>query len=454
MAHTDLLAADEDRVVAPATRAKVLAVVAIGPVLTGYAAVAAVLALVTAIAARAHFSTGGVLTAAVPGWLAAYQVPVRIDGHELGALPLLPTVLVMVLVWRAAAGAAERLEISTLREAGRVVLTVAGAHAVVGLALALLVSGGPVTVDPLAGLYYPALLAALAAIAGVLPASGVWALVSARVDPLALRGIRAGALAVVALLAVGGAVLVLALVLSFGTVKQLFLGDGAGSAIGMLLLSLGYLPNAVVAATGFAAGPGFSLGSVTVSPLDFAGGPVPALPLLGALPERGQLWWWLLLLLPAAVGVLVGWVLRDADESPRGRLRAVSVAAVVVALAFAVLGGSAGGALGGGPFHPLDLRAAWVSLAVVVWVALPGAIVAWTQGPQPVLEIVEPEVVVEPEEDDESEEAEEAEEAEEPAGVEDAEATEAEPEADGEPADDEASDPEPESGPGAPSKID
>ncbi|SDD16714.1 cell division protein PerM [Actinokineospora iranica] len=362
--------------------AKVLAVVAIGPLLAVYAAVAALLALVTAVAAEAHFSTAGVLAAAMPGWLAAYQVPVGIGGRSLGALPMLPTVLVLLLVWRTAGSAADRLDVVGPREAGRVVAAVVGAHAVVGLGLALLCSGGAIDVDPLAGLYYPALLAGLAASVGVLPRSGAAEWVALRVDRLALRGLWAGLLAVVALLAVGAGVLTLALAASFGTIRDLFDVDDTGSAVGMLLLSAGYLPNAIIAATGFAAGPGFGMGGLSIGPLGFTGGSVPALPLLGALPADHALWWLLLLALPAGVGALVGWVLRAVDDSPRSRLRAVAVASVVVALVFAVLGGSAGGPLGGGPFDPLDLRAAWLSVALAVWVGVPGGIVAWLTGPR------------------------------------------------------------------------
>ncbi|WP_018682750.1 DUF6350 family protein [Actinokineospora enzanensis] len=382
--YTDPLAVLDERVEVPRSlRAKVLSVVAVGPMLTGYAAVAAVLALVTAIAARAHFTTGGVLAASVPGWLAAYQVPVRIEGHELGALPLLPTLLVLVLVWRTAASAADRLDVVTPREAAQIVAAVAGAHGSVGLTLGLLSAGSPVTVDPLAGLWYPALLSGLAAAVGVLPRSGLFLEWADRLDPIALRGARVGGFATVAMIAVGAFVFALALVLSAGTVARLFAAEGPGGGLGMLLLSAGYLPNGVIAAAGFAAGPGFSLGAVVMSPVDFAGGPVPPLPLLGALPGGAAAWWPLLFAFPAAVGTFVGWELREVDESPRKRLHAVAVAAVIVAVAFAVLAGTVGGALAGGPFHPLDLRAAWLSVALVAWIGVPGGLVAWTAGPRP-----------------------------------------------------------------------
>ncbi|WP_424189691.1 DUF6350 family protein [Actinokineospora sp. G85] len=384
--------------------ARVLVVAALVPLLAGYTAVAAVLGVVTATAAGGGFSTSGVLAAAVPGWLAAHQVPLVIDGRELGALPLLPTALVALLVWRTTASAAARLGVGGPRAAGWVVGVVAGAHAGFGLALALLSSSSAAHVDPLAGLYYPALVSGAAAVVGVLPRSGLLDLARERVDPLARSGLRAGLVAVVALLAVGAGLVAVALLGSFGTVRYLFGLEDAGSGLGMLLLSLGYLPNAVVAATGFAAGPGFNMGEVVVGALDFHGGPIPALPLLGVLPEDRATWWLVLCALPALVGVFIGWSLRGVAAAAPTRLRAVAVASVVVAMAFAVLGGAAGGSLGGGPFHPVDLRAAWLSLALVCWVGIPGAVVAWTTGPRAVpaaVTVAEP--APEPDEDEDPE---------------------------------------------------
>jgi hypothetical protein len=410
---------------APVARARVLAVAALGPLLTGYAAVAAVMALVTAIASRSHFSTVGVLIAALPGWLAAHQVPLIVQGHELGVLPLLPTLLLTLLVARTAAGAAERVDAVGLRETGHIVFAVVAAHAAFGLTIALVLEGGPVVTDPLAGFYYPALLSGLAASVGLARRSGALEWCAERVDDLAWAGLRAGALAVAGLVAAGSFVVAFGLAMSYGAANSMFALDGPGSALGMLLLSAGYLPNAVIAGTAFIAGPGFSMGSVSIAPLDFDGGPVPALPLLSALPEQAAAWWLALFLLPAAVGALVGWVLRSVAESPKDRLRSVAVASVVVALSFAVLAGSAGGALGGGPFHPLDMRAALVSFALACWVAVPGGFVAWFAGERPVIE--GPVGLIDPE-DPEDEDPEDSEECEDSVGSEDSADSEEEPE--------------------------
>lgn len=376
---------DERDAVSLGTRVRVLAMITIGPLITGYAAVAAIFALVTAIASRAHFSTTGVLAAAVPGWLAAHQVPVSIEGHELGALPLLPTLVALVLIGRTAAGAALRLELYTPREGAQVVLAIVGGHAAFGVALAFLCADGPVTVDPLAAFYYPLLLASVAAILGVARQCGLLELALDRMDAVALRGLRVGIFAVVGLLAVGALALALGLVTSIPTVRNLFAHNapGFGSGLGMLLLSIGYLPNAVIAGTSFVAGPGFALGEVSVGPLDFRGGPVPGVPLLAALPEEAAMWWPLLFALPIGVGVIVGRLLRDVDDEPMARLRAVAVATGVVALVFVILAGSAGGPLAGGPWDPVNLRAASLSVALVAWIGMTGAGVAWFTGVRP-----------------------------------------------------------------------
>jgi hypothetical protein len=51
-----------------------------------------------------------------------------------------------------------------------------------------------------------------------------------------------------------------------------------------------------------------------------------------------------------------------------------------------ILAGSAGGPLGGGRFDPVDLRAASLSVALVAWVGLVGAGVAWFGGARAALD--------------------------------------------------------------------
>lgn len=363
------------------SRFRILALLAVGPLFTGYVAVATLLAVVTAMASNARFTTYGVLNAAVPAWLAAHQVPIKILGLELGVLPLLPTAGVVWLTARAAGRAAERLDLHRPGQAGPVITVAAVAHATAGVVIVGLTIDAGVTADPLAALGCPALLAAFAAALGVARPCGLVSGITRQADAVAVAGLRAGLVAVVLLLAAGGAVLTFGLATSIPAARDLF-PAGLGNAAGMLLLSIGYLPNATIGAVSFIAGPGFTLGTFTVSPLEFDGGAVSAVPLLAALPERQAIWWPVFFVLPLVVGIITGGLLRYVDDDPVARLRAVAVATGVVAVCFVVLAAAAGGRLGRGAFDPVVMNATAVAIALVLWTAVPGAVVAWFSGPR------------------------------------------------------------------------
>ncbi|MEU4742744.1 DUF6350 family protein [Actinosynnema sp. NPDC023658] len=389
-----------------AERVRVLTMTAAGSVVVGYAGVAALLALISSTAAHAAFSTTGVLTAAAPGWLVAHHVPLRFDGGQLGLLPLLPTALVMLLVYRAAASAADRLGLFEPLQARSVVFSIAGAHAAVGSVIALLMGDeGPVRATPAVAFFGCAAVSGLAAVAGVAQRCGLVEVVFERIDPVARRALRAGAMALFALAAAGALVLALGLAFSWSTTSALFDQGGGtiGTGLGIWLLCLAYLPNAVVGALSYVVGSGFSIGAVVVGPLEFTGGPVPAVPLLAALPEEQAGYLPLVLVLPGVIGVLVGFSLRDAAGTPRPRARAVLVAAVTAGVGALVLAAVAGGALGGGAFNPVTIPAGLLAVLTFGWVAVPGAVVAWFAGPRPP-RVVEPEPVAEdPVEDDDYE---------------------------------------------------
>lgn len=369
-----------------AVRYRTVAAAALGPLVAGYAAVAALLALITAIASVATFSVAGVLRAAAPGWLAAYQVPITIAGRPLGVLPLLVTAGMCVLVARSAAHAAERLG---CREPGQAVDLVAGtaaAHALFGVVIALFCRGTTVAAEPLTALLVPGALAAVCATVGIARPCGLVRFTRKNLDPMALRGLRAGVLGLAGLAAVGTLVFTMSLVFSLSTVAHLFAttARGFGSGTGMLLLSLGYLPNALVCALSFAVGPGFSIGSVSAGVFSFTGGVMPGMPLLGVLPGHGARWWPVLMVLPAGVGALVGWSLRNSHQKPLGRLRMVVIAGAVVGFGCVLLGAVAGGRLGSGAFNPVSVPAGLMSAIAFGWIVVPGGLVACLAGPRPV----------------------------------------------------------------------
>lgn len=366
-------------------RVRVLLGAAVGPIITGYAMVASLLVVVTALAPRAEFSATGALSAACPVWLAAYQVPLDIEGAPLGVLPLLPTFAVVFLVFRTSASACRRLDDLDGRQAGflaralSVVGVVAGAHALTAVAFVGVSTGAAVEASFPEAIVLPTVLAAAAALSGVATASGGWL---HRLDPLAVRGIRAGLAAFGALFGLGALVFVVATVAAWPTLGELFdaFSPESGSAVGMSLLSIAYVPNAVVLAASVLTGGGFTLGQVSVSAFSMTPGPVPAVPLLAGLPAEYGGWWPLLLAAPVIVGVLVGWSLRDVDDFVGARLRAVFVAGVVCGFCAVVVAAFTGGALGGGPYGPVALRAEVFSLTAFGFVVAPGSAVVWLTG--------------------------------------------------------------------------
>ncbi|MGW4833337.1 cell division protein PerM [Amycolatopsis japonica] len=431
--------------VSRAKRVRVLLAAACAPLLFSYTAIAAVLAVVSFAADRTRFSATGALLAAGPGWLASWQVELDLGGHPLGVLPLLPTLAVGWLAARAAARAARRVGGRTPADAVPVVTVIAGAHALFGVLIALAAGGSPIDVNPLTAFCVPGLLAGLAAVAGVAKVCGLPAVIRDRFDPVAVHGLRAGALGLAALIACGAVVFTAATALSWSTVDSLF-EPGFGASFGLFVLSVAYLPNAVVAALSFTTGPGFSVGSLTVGMFGYQEGQVPGVPVLAGIPSHHAVWWPALLLLPALVGALVGWRIRAIDEDPMLRMRAVAVAGALVAFGCVILGTVSGGRLGDGPFDPVSVPVGVASVIAFCWIVVPGGFVAFFAGAHEA-----PEPPGEPDVEEITEVEEEAEPAEEPEALED-EALDEEAEAElagelGEDTDEVPEEPEPETEP-------
>ena len=363
-------------------RLRVLVAAAVGSVVVGYAAVAAVLALISATATYAEFSTSGVLSAAAPAWLAAHHVPLRFDSGQLGVLPLLPTALLMLLIGRTAAGTADRLGLYEPLQVRGVVLSIAGSHAVVGGAIALVMGDGVVRATPAVAFFGCAAVSGLAATIGVARRCGLYEVVFDKLDPVALHGLRAGFMALFALVSLGSLAVAAGLAASWPTTSALFAGAGPsfGVGLGVFLLCLAYLPNAIIAGFSYVVGAGFSMGAVEVSPLRFVGGDVPPVPLLAAMPEGEFGWSPAVLAGGLLLGLVVGWTCRKVSDRPTSRLRAVLVAAITAAVGALVLAATAGGRLAGGAFDPVTVPAGLLGLVVAVWVLVPGALVAWLAG--------------------------------------------------------------------------
>lgn len=174
-----------------------------------------------------------------------------------------------------------------------------------------------------------------------------------RVPPLVRSGAVAGVL-VVALLAGAASLLAGAWVVS-GRAAQGDVVAGLGvDLFGGTLLAVAQVavaPNFVLWALAWLVGPGFVIGEGTLySPAEIVSGPLPALPLLGALPtDAGGLLRWVPLVVLVA-GCLAGWWLHRRLAATRAwePFAASACAAVTAGVLVAVGTMAAGGSVGPG----------------------------------------------------------------------------------------------------------
>ncbi|WIB63983.1 DUF6350 family protein [Curtobacterium sp. MCBD17_040] len=157
------------------------------------------------------------------------------------------------------------------------------------------------------------------------------------VTDVALRG----GLGVVAVLVTAAALLVALLVLgSYAQVITLYEQSHAGLVGGLAITvgELAFLPDLVGWAMAWIVGPGFAIGTGSdVSPIGTTLGPIPGIPVLGALPTGGHAFGLLSVLVPAVGAFLVAALLRPrlvralAEGNTAGRRAIAGVGIGVVA---------------------------------------------------------------------------------------------------------------------------
>ena len=156
-----------------------------------------------------------------------------------------------------------------------------------------------------------------------------------------LRGGVASASVVVAASALAVAALFLA---NYAAIISLYESVHAGilGGIALTIGQLAVLPNLVIWGAAWLIGPGFAVGTgSSVAPLGTTLGPIPAIPVLGALPAPGAFGWGFLgLLVPVLAGFFIALVVR-----PRLARDLGSRASVRSFLAVGLLSGVVGGML-------------------------------------------------------------------------------------------------------------
>ena len=279
---------------------------------------------------------------------------------------------------RATAGVSSAADEATSVGAGAVAYAV-----VVGVITAVVAPSGAHELSAVLG----ALLLSLVclSVGGLAPGHALRDVVLSRIPTYAVEGLRAGVAAALTTIATAALVLAVALALSFSDATDLAsaLGGGFGAGLGLVVVCLGYLPNAIGAALGYVTGTGFVVGDGQYSPFGSIPADLPPFPLLAAVPTTlGSSLIALLSLvgLPLA-GVVAGWSLVRRLAGRRERLIGVGVAGGVAGVLSGGFSWLSSGGIRGGSWPVIGsvgwqvgvMVAASVLLVAGVWVLAAGA---------------------------------------------------------------------------------
>ncbi|MGW0020914.1 cell division protein PerM [Rhodococcus sp. NPDC003382] len=358
--------------------------------------------VVTTLVAASSDLTG-VYAATAGAWLGLHQVTLTIDGTALGVLPLLPTAVLVWLSARSCASAADAMVLHSGyaldgRDAARITAaTLAGPLAVTVTALVVIQDASsvlPVSMpDPAQSLAWVTGLYLLSSLLGV--GSRMWRPLCDRyaVPEWLVDSVRPATRAVLGMFAMGGLLTVVGMLWSWQSVGELLArGENWMGVLGLLVISILYLPNVMIGAAAVLAGSTVEFGEVRLSLFEASGGDLPALPVLAAIPPGpAPSFWPVALAVPATIGALLGRYVakRNLEAQARGEyvsssdgaltvLAASAEAGVVTALATWAAGGRLGffGVVGGNWWLAGVLMFAWSGLLGIITAQL----LLWREG--------------------------------------------------------------------------
>lgn len=345
---------------------------ALAAALAGLLAVAVPVVLVWWADDRSGAAFVDALAAGAQAWLVAHGTALDLPDGTLGLTPLGLTVVPALVLWRAGRRTAEALSARTVQGALRAAAAVAVPYAVLTGVVAALAQGDAVQPRSFSAVLHGLVLALVAAGAAAVREADAVPLLRVRVPARARSIGLAASAALLVLLGLAALAVGAGLALGFGAARDLAgsTSPGVVGGLGLLSLGLSLVPNAVVWAASWLAGPGFAVGAgTTVSPTEVVLGPLPVLPLTAALPTGEVPFGWLVLLVPVLAGVVAAVVLvRRCDDA--GVLDALAVGAAA-GLGLAVLGWLSGGPAGGERLAELGPAPLRVGASFAAAVAVP-----------------------------------------------------------------------------------
>lgn len=304
-------------------------------------------------------------------WLVLNAAPISLDGVTLGVVPLVPAILfAWVISRRVHRAVKDRVSLADL---GVLTAGVVGLPLVFTLIALFMVydaaSVYPVDLPPVGHAVLATVLVHLGALVTGMRArlwralahrfgSPDWLVDAARTAAQFL-GLTAGA---------GLLAWLLGLALHGGAVAEIFASaHGVGEALLIVLITLLYLPNAVISAGAVLLGSEVHAGAASISLFSVHLVPLPPLPIFSAVPAEMPAWAMVLLLLPALAGA---WLAYRRLPDWREALAGAGFAAVFAWAACYLAGGEMGVY---GPTGPM----AWLAgLLAAVWLGVVGLVAA------------------------------------------------------------------------------
>ncbi|WP_028281007.1 DUF6350 family protein [Arthrobacter sp. H5] len=354
---------------------------------------------------------------AAQGWLVMHGVPIQFnlpDGATgvLSAVPLGLALIPFLLAWRAGRRLARASYTDQLWQA---MLGALGIYALCGLGAAYLSDDGQASASLVAGALIPLIAAGLGAVTGAYREAGAWSrLIGVDLASWIARTsqhsrwtgsymwsvVRAGLLGITATLGFSALLLAVTLGLHWASVVAIYERLDAGMVGGsvLTLAQLGFLPNLVVWAASWSSGAGFALGTgSSISPLATSAGPLPAVPILGAIPAGALEYGFAALAIPVVAGLLAGWwFFREGENhfdewleiKVDARWFTASLSTVCLGLQVGIVSGIAAGllawvsraSLGIGRLVDLGPDPLWTALWVAAEVAV-GVVIGYAAGP-------------------------------------------------------------------------
>ncbi|WP_411721215.1 DUF6350 family protein [Mycetocola sp.] len=292
-----------------------------------------------------------------PGVVAATGLAAAAEPFHVTIAPLALTAFTVIM------GARAGVRASATRYWQSAVLAALGTVFVLNALAALSSLGEALRPSLLQALILPALVYALGLAIGVLrgrhriPAShgGVVGRLLTRMQDrlderfdrfdraVAAAALRGGLAAVTAILGMSAVLLTVLVLVNFGLITSLYQGAQLGVVGGgaTTVAQIAFVPNLVVWAASWLIGPGFALGAGSaISPVGTVVGPIPGLPILGAVPSGNFAFGFLGLLVPVLIGYLAAVLVRPglvAALSGRSLVRRLLITAAGIGLVAGLL---------------------------------------------------------------------------------------------------------------------